>query len=168
MAEMSANPIGNQAAPTFKANLRLWSDTVPLAPVVQASLCQWDRLYIKGQTIPARGKASPHIATRHYATSEDREYADIRDIGPVIEQWLDEIESGRPPIASLAQQGRIEAVLWVAIFGGDEVATPVLSEEIDKRAKSAGVQILLENYTIEEPEDGNSDKTFLGAIQSRR
>ena len=66
-------------------------------------------------------------------------------------------------ISALALAGTIEAVLWIAIFGDDEIATPDLPEDLDKRARAAGVQILLENYTAKEPDDGNSAKTFFGA-----
>lgn len=81
---------------TFKANLRLWSDSEPLGPVVHASRHPWPVLYVKGQTIPARGKVNARIASQHFASSEDIKYDNILNIVPVLAQWLHEIESGPP------------------------------------------------------------------------
>ena len=107
------------------------------------------------------------LASRHFASSEDAKYDNIENIALALSQWLDEIENGAPPIAQLAKEGGLEAVLWIAIFGYDEVATPILSEELDARAKKVGVQILIENYTIEDtdPEREIPTKTFFGAGQ---
>jgi hypothetical protein len=103
------------------------------------------------------------IANQHYAYSEDIESDNIEHIAPVLAQWLDEIESQAPSIATLARAGRLEALLWVAIFGRDQIATPDLPAELDTRAKQAGVKVLLENYTVMDEETGNPAKTFFGA-----
>ncbi len=165
MTNTKADFAENHKAASFRANLRLWSDSEPLTPVVHASGHPWPVHYVKGQTIPARGIVKPRIASKHFASSEDIKYDNIKYIVPVLSQWLDEIESGAPPITGLAKEGKLEAVLWVAIFGHDEVATPSLPAELDMRAKEAGVQILIENYTIEDmdPEREVPTKSFFGS-----
>jgi hypothetical protein len=165
MTNTKADFAENHKPATFKANLRLWSDSEPLTPVVDASRHPWPHLDVKGHAIPARGRVKAHIASKHYASSDDIKYDDVNQIIQVLSQWLDKIESGAPPITRLAKEGKIEATLWVAIFGNDEVATPILPEEIDARAKKAGVQILIENYTIEDmdPEREIPTKSFFGA-----
>lgn len=162
MIETKSDFGGNRQLPYFKANLRLWSETEPLAPVVRGSRRQWTDVDVKGQIIPAKGRVRARIASRHYASTEDIKCDNIGDIVPVLSQWLDDIESGAPPIMTLAKTGKIEAFLWVAIFGYGEVATPDISAELDKRAKQAGVRILLENYTIGDEETGNPAKSFFG------
>ena len=164
MAETKRIIIGNQEPPTFKASLRLWSDAEPLAALVHASRLQWKHLYVKGQMIPARGKAAANVALQHYACSEDVDYANITQIASVLSQGLDEIESCAPPITALAKVGKVEAVLWIAIFGYDEFPSPVPPKELDARAKQAGVKILIENYTIMDAETGNPAKSFLAPL----
>jgi hypothetical protein len=163
MTETTTNFARPHRNPYFKANLRLWSDTEPLASVVRASPRQWKTVDVKGQTMPARGRVTARIAQQHYASSEDEKYENIEDIAYVLSQWLDEIEGGQPPISALANAGKIAALLWVAIFGRDQIATPALPAELDTRAKRAGVGILLENYTVMDEESGNPAKSFFGA-----
>ncbi|MCI4680186.1 hypothetical protein K9U33_16245 [Rhodoblastus acidophilus] len=163
MAETKVKSVGNHEPPTFKTSLRLWSDHEPLKPVVHASKLQWKHFYVKGQTIPAQGRAPARIASRNYACSEDVEYDNIEHIAPGLAQWLDEIECRAPSITALAKAGKIEPLLWVAIFGRDQVATPVLPAELDARAKQAGFKILIENYTVMDEETGNPAKRFFGA-----
>ena len=163
MTETKTNFLRPHRNPYFKANLRLWSDTEPLASVVRASPRRWKTVDVKGETIPARGRVTARIAQQHYASSEDEKYENIEDVAQVLSQWLDEIENDAPPIKALAESGKINAVLWVAIFGHDEIATPALPAELDTRAKQAGVKILLENYTIMDEKTGNPVKGFYGA-----
>jgi hypothetical protein len=138
-----------------------------LAPLLRAIGWDWKNVHVKGELVPARGRTPARLAQRHYASSNDPRHEDIQDIIPVIAHWLDEIESQASSMIALALTGTIEAVLWIAIFGDDEIATPDLPAELDTRARRVGVQILLENYTTPDPEDGNSTKLFLGTSRQR-
>jgi hypothetical protein len=165
MTETKTEALKKQHLPFFRANLRLWSDKEPLARLVRASGHNWSEIDVKDEKVQAKGRVSAHIASRHYASSEDTIYDNIEKIIPFISRWLDDLERGAPPISALAKEGKIEAVIWVAVFGYDEIATPNLSDELDQRAKKAGVQILIENYTIADmdPEHEVPTKTFFGA-----
>jgi hypothetical protein len=163
MTEAKTDFVGTHKSPYFKANLRLWSDSEPLTPVVKSSRRVWPHLDVKGEVIPARGRVKARIASKHYASSEDIKYEDIDEIVPVVSQWLSEIENESPPISALTKAGKVEALLWVAIFGYDAVAMPALPAELDRRANQAGVKILIENYTIMDEESGNPVKSFFGA-----
>ncbi len=161
MAEIEPGNSGNIKPARFKANLRLWSDVEPLGEIVHSSLRPWTYHYVKGQSIPANGRAQARISSKHYASSETIECDDIQHIAAALSQWLDEIESEAPPISALAKADRLEAVLWVAIFGREETPTPTLPAELARRAKQAGVKILLENYTIMDEETGNPAKNWV-------
>jgi len=151
----------------FRASLRLWSSAKPLTPLLRASEWDWTTVHIKGEIVPARGRTPARVAPRHYACSEDPVNADIANIVLVLAHWLDAIERHASTIIAAALAGEIEAVLWIAIIGDNEIATPELPSDLTARASKAGVQILLENYTTPDPEDGNSAKTFLGARRKR-
>ena len=79
----------------FRASLRLWSDTEPLAQLVRAARWNWENVHVNGKSVPATGRTPARVAPRHYARSEDPKYGDIEDIIPVIAHWLDEIEAKR-------------------------------------------------------------------------
>jgi hypothetical protein len=161
MAEIESGNSENSKSPRFKASLRLWSDTEPLGEIIHSSRRPWMHHYVKGQTIPASGRSQARISSRHYASSEDVKYDNVADVASALSQWLDEVESRAPQISSLAKAGKLEAVLWVAIFGRAETPTPTFPAELARRAKQAGVKILLENYTIMDEESGNPSKRFL-------
>jgi hypothetical protein len=162
MTDAKADALNSQKSPYFRANLRLWSDTEPLARLVRASGRNWTEIDVKGETVNAKGRVAARIATRHYASSADTKYDDIDKIEPVLSQWVDDIERGAPPILALAIAGKVDAVLWISIFGHDEVPTPALPNELVARAKQAGLEILIENYTIMDDEGGNPAKSFFG------
>jgi hypothetical protein len=163
MTDVKADALENRNSPYFKANLRLWSDTEPLARRVRASGQNWTDIDVKGETIPGKGRVSARIASQHYAASEDIKYNNIESMVPVISQWLDDIERGAPPISALAKAGKIEAVIWVALFGHASVTPPDLPAELEMRAKKAGVKIFIENYTVMDDETGIPAKSFFGA-----
>ena len=165
MTETKAEALRKQNLPFFKANLRLWSDTEPLARLVRDSGHNWSDIDVKDEKVQAKGRVPSRIASRHYASSEDTTYDNIEKIIPVIARWLEDLERGAPPVSALAKEGKVEAVIWVAVFGYDEIATPILSDELELRAKKAGVQILIENYTIADmdPEHEVPTKAFFGA-----
>jgi hypothetical protein len=161
MADSKAEDIQSRH-PNVKSSLRLWSDNEPLAPVICHSSTSWKYLYVKGQVLPPKGRAQAHLVARHYACSDDIEFDDIGGIGQVLAQWLDEIENNDPSIAAFAKAGEIEALLWVAIFGYDEIDTPLVTTELATRAEQAGMKILIENYTVIDENTGNPAKSFFG------
>ncbi|WP_374545008.1 hypothetical protein [Rhodoblastus sp.] len=163
MTEAKADFVGTHKYPFFKASLRLWSYSEPLEPVIPALGSHWPHLDVKGQLIPARGRVKAHFAPQHYASSEDIKDTNIENIVAVISQWLDNIERCAPPTATLVKAGKIEAVIWVALFGYDPVIPPELPVELEIRAKKAGVKVFIENYTIMDEETGAPAKRFFGA-----
>jgi hypothetical protein len=130
--------------------------------VISASGRHWPNFDIKGEKIPARGRVSARIATQHYAASADEKYGKMEDIEPVLNQWLCDIEHDAPPISALVKAGKLNAVLWIAIFGNDEISTPQLPDELCQRARQAGVRVLIENYTVMERDTGVPAKSNFG------
>ena len=109
-----------------------------------------------------RGRAGANrISLRHYASSETIESGNIKNIPAVLSKLLDDFESKSPAIFEFTRIGEVEAVLWVAIIGYDPVDVPDLSETLVKKAKGAGVKILMENYTVMDKETGNPAKTWI-------
>jgi hypothetical protein len=163
MTDVKTDAASSLKPPYFKVNLRLSSDSEPLMPLVCTSERNWPNVDVKGQTIPAKGRVSSRIATQHYAASADEKHSNLSDIESVVNQWLCDVEQDAPPVSALATAGKVDAILWIAIFGNDEIPTPLLSAELCKRAKQAGIKILIENYTVTDGESGNAARSFFGA-----
>lgn len=145
----TAHDAARESTPTMiRINLRIWSDSEQLGPLVQASARRCAHLHVKGQNAIEQNGTAGRVFGRHYASFEDVETSDANEIVPIISQWLNEIDAGEPPIAKLANSGMIEAVLWIAIICRSPVNSPKIPEELTAQAKKLGVKVLVENYTM--------------------
>lgn len=131
---------------TYDMSLRLWSDDVPMAPIVQDLGVDVTHLYERGQPIINPKARSRRIADRHYAAFAQTKTSNEADIPVWLDDTLRRLDA-HPSLPGLMRSGRVEALLWIATLGGDPTPPPV---EVDPArvatATRLGARIFVEDY----------------------
>lgn len=133
---------------TYDMSLRLWSDDVPMQPVVRDLGMNVTHLYERGQTIILpKGRSRP-IADQHYASLAKIKTSNEADIATWLDDTLRRLD-GHPSLPGLMRSGRVEALLWIATLGGDRALPPPPVEVDPARVATAtrlGARIFVEDY----------------------
>ncbi len=133
---------------TYDMSLRLWSDDVPMKPIVQDLGVDVTHLYERGQTIINPKARSRRIANRHYASLAQTETSNEADIPAWLDDTLRRLD-GHPSLPALMRSGRVEALLWIATLGGDRALPPPPVQVDPARVAAAtrlGARIFVEDY----------------------
>ena len=123
-------------------SLRLWSERIPLAPVVEQLNFAASQLHVTDRPMAKDGRLAERLARRHYASAanaNDRNDADVST-------WCRLIMSGiasQASIVDLLRTGQIDGVLWITVLGGESAPTPELTEDIVKSATQLKLDIFL-------------------------
>jgi hypothetical protein len=84
---------------------------------------------------------------------------DVNDISPWIDDNVAAI-AANPEIVDDLRSKRVTATLWIAMFGNEETPLPTVPADVVQKVSDCGASLLLENYTIMDPEHGNPLKEW--------
>lgn len=138
-------------------SLRLWSDDIPLKPIVASLGVAADHLHLKGERMGETGLLANRVAKRHYASLASARGNDAADVADWLRRMSDRLAS-HPPLLDLLRAEKAEALFWIAILRGP-LPTPSIDADLVTRVANLGARILLENYT--EEADDLPTKTWL-------
>lgn len=129
-----------------KISVRMWSDTASLKPIA-ARLWQVGVFRDKGEDIvfSARGERRTRRSTENYLSTGDVEIADMSAVRVEVERQVRFLQD-EPSISRLIDDGALEVVVWVAVFG-NEGAARIEDLDIDLTSFGRGVGLVVENYT---------------------
>jgi hypothetical protein len=139
-------------------SLRLWSEQVPLKPLLKKLNFEVRHEHELGQPIASTGRFAGRLADRHYTSLAHME-GDDNDVGPWLEKILAAVASN-PELSSFLNSGAVTATAWLALFGDDERSPPKISSELIAAASRSHVTLLIENYTRFDSE-GIPEKNWL-------
>jgi hypothetical protein len=143
-------------------SLRLWSDQVPLKPLLKKLNLEVRHEHEMGQPIASAGRFAGRLADRHYMSLAHRE-GDDNDVGPWLENILAAIASN-PALSDCLNSGVVTATAWFALFGDDERSPPRISSELIAAASRSHVKLFIENYTRFDSE-GIPEKNWLNGSE---
>ena len=129
-------------------SLRLWSDLVPLASIAERLRLPVEHQHTLGEVIPQHRGAARRVARKHYVSLSRREAHTDKEVAQWGRETLAQLKDYQA-LSELLLQGRVEATLWIAIFGRHPVETPAFSSDLVNLAEGLNVSILIENYTRE-------------------
>jgi hypothetical protein len=154
-------PERRAAETNIDTSLRLWSDDVPLGPLVDGLGLPVSHLHVAGRPVAAEGRLSRHVAAVHYAS-----VANTRGTNDPHSWCIAVLEKvgAQSQLVSLLRQDRVEATLWIAVFGSEPVDPPDVTDDVLALARNLHVSVFIENYT--RLGSGNAEKTWLYRPQS--
>ena len=130
----------------FDMTLRLWSDSVPLEPIVALMGLKAEHLHRIGEPRQVRGRALRGTVDRHYA-SLARTRGTEEDVTKWIQSTLNIIGLHQQLVKDLKGE-RIEGLLWITRLRGDDGSPmPTIEPALVDSACEEGLRIFLENYT---------------------
>lgn len=132
----------DQAEVSYKLSLRLWSDTVPLRPVISVIGYPVQHIHVKGRPIEVPAGKPTRIAPHHYASIASAQVQTEHEVS----DWLFRVAGRLSQLDSVALDG-LEIVFWIAIFGRVRAENPEIARYIVDLISSLGANIFVENYT---------------------
>lgn len=127
-------------------SLRLWSERILLAPIIEGLGVTMSHVHVAGQAMASEGRLAGRTALRHYASIAETKGEDDADVSAWCRQIIAKVDSQKS-LVDLLHEGEIEGVLWIAILGPVPSPMPSLPADIVSTAAQLKLRILLENYT---------------------
>jgi hypothetical protein len=119
-------------------SLRLWSDRIPMKPILQQLGVEVTHLHEADLPMATEGPLAGRLARRHYAsigTSETDSDSDVAWCCLIVAK----VASANMLVDHLASN-EIEASLWIAIFEKGLAPYPEIPADIIKRAEQIGLR----------------------------
>jgi hypothetical protein len=150
-------PQNSGPANKYDMSLRIWSDSVRLEPLADDFNVAIDVLHIKGEPMAQEGYRAGRIAKRHYISLMHQKSHTSADVATWLIKMSALVHAHRE-LPGWLSHGQAEAVFWIAMFGREEIAAPVIDPRIISSIGDLNASILIENYTI--PSDEMPVKTW--------
>lgn len=147
----------------YNINLRLWSDHVPIAPLLKRSNFEAEHCHRRGEVIVINGRSTDRVAPRHYAALQNFETIDVGSLSNWLADTQKKLEIN-DEISLGLKSGQIEGVVWIALFGDEAQPLPKIDELVIAKLVHHHVRVLIENYT-DLDEEGLPRRTWLASSQ---
>jgi hypothetical protein len=157
--------MGERSHP-FDMNLRLWSDDLPLGPVLAEAKLEPAHLHLRGAPIAETGSLAGRIARRHYASTAPAQGRDSEDMRAWLLATMGIVRNAARLREGLASN-EVEGVLWVALLGRTALNMPEIEPGLAGDAEALGLKILVENYTRPEEAEPFPEKLWLAGAPAK-
>lgn len=138
---------------------RMWSETISLRPIA-ALLGEGHIVHDKGDArFTARGTRLRHPSSENYLTTGDTKVTDLTAVSSEVARHTKLLEND-PAISRLLDEGSLDAVVWVALFG-DEGTVHLDDLHIDMTPFGQRFGLVVENYADLDA-TGNPRKLLIG------
>ena len=136
---------------SFDMSLRVWSDDLPLRPIVGKIDSDESHFHVKGEPIAVSGYLAGKLAKRHYAALANATARQEDDVRIWLARTSAELAE-QEELSRVLVNGQAEAVFWIAVFGDAPSPGPLLQEDVVTSLVNRGARILIENYTQDGPD----------------
>jgi hypothetical protein len=149
-----------------RTNVRMWSQTVALAPVAAHAGLRPHIVRAKGDMMrSAKGKPVNLRAPEYYLSSAEVTAKDLRSaLGQIAE--FARLLTADSLVSRLVANHELDVVVWSAIFG-DQGAATIAELDVDRSPFGSRVGLVVENYA-DFDKGGNPRKLLIGPSASRK
>ena len=131
---------------TYKINIRLWSDTVSLGDILEATGIRIEHEHRKGEETRVLVQGKKKLAERHYVSTVSCDTDLTETVSPSVSFFVDAVEQ-LPKLKSMLSDRRVRAEIWVSVTGGSLTPDPPVDRSILSRAHNLLVRVLVDNLT---------------------
>ena len=147
----------------IRINARMWSPTASLRPIA-ALIGGASFVLDKGDVLySTRGAPLKRRAPENYLSIAEVSIANLNAVQPEAARFVDLLNS--EPIARMIDDGTLDAVVWIAILGGDDVSVDDLP--IDRTPFGSRIGLVIDNFT-QFDRHGIPRKLLIGPAASRK